>query len=55
MFVDTLSVMDEELRSLMDRSRDEAAGSAAYDLLAATDDNEVLARVLVEPGRPLWA
>ncbi|MYR97730.1 adenylosuccinate lyase [Streptomyces sp. SID8374] len=55
MFIDTLSVMDEELRSLLDRLRDEAAGSAAYDLLAATDDNEVLARVLVEPGRPLWA
>ncbi|CAM5335811.1 Adenylosuccinate lyase OS=Streptomyces microflavus OX=1919 GN=HUT09_29960 PE=4 SV=1 [Streptomyces microflavus] len=53
--MDTLSVMDEELRSLMDRLRDEAAGSAAYDLLVATDDNEVLARVLVEPGRPLWA
>lgn len=55
MFIDTLSVMDEELRSLLDRLRDEAAGSAAYDLLVATDDNEVLARVLVEPGRPLWA
>ncbi|MBT2429132.1 adenylosuccinate lyase [Streptomyces sp. ISL-112] len=47
--------MDKELRSLLDRSREEAAGSAAYDLLVATDDNEVLARVLVEPGRPLWA
>ncbi|MCD9901332.1 hypothetical protein LUR56_18080 [Streptomyces sp. MT29] len=47
--------MDEELRSLLDRLRDEAAGSAAYELLVATDDNEVLARVLVEPGRPLWA
>ncbi|WP_411080485.1 adenylosuccinate lyase [Streptomyces sp. cmx-18-6] len=47
--------MDEELRSLMDRLRDEAAGSAAYDLLVATDDVEVLARVLVEPRRPLWA
>lgn len=55
MFIDTLSVMDEELRSLLDRLRDEAAGSAAYELLVATDDNEVLARVLVEPGRPLWA
>jgi len=54
-FIDTLSVMDEELRSLLDRLRDEAAGSAAYELLVATDDNEVLARVLVEPGRPLWA
>lgn len=53
--MDTLSVMDEELCSLMDRLRDEAAGSAAYDLLVATDDNELLARVLVEPGRPLWA
>lgn len=55
MFIDTLSVMDEELRSLLDRLRDEAAGSAAYEPLVATDDNEVLARVLVEPGRPLWA
>ncbi|MFJ9571554.1 adenylosuccinate lyase [Streptomyces bacillaris] len=74
MCMDTLSVMDEELRSLMDRLRDEAAagppdpvadhptapdpaayGPAAYDLLVATDDHEALARVLVEPGRPLWA
>ncbi|MFD9425956.1 MULTISPECIES: adenylosuccinate lyase [unclassified Streptomyces] len=47
--------MDEEFRSLMDRLRDEADGSAAYDRLIATDDDEELARVLVEPGRPLWA
>ncbi|MFC9856628.1 MULTISPECIES: adenylosuccinate lyase [unclassified Streptomyces] len=47
--------MDEEFRSLMDRLRDEADGSAAYERLIATDDDEELARVLVEPGRPLWA
>ncbi|MFD3655537.1 adenylosuccinate lyase [Streptomyces sp. NPDC058620] len=47
--------MDEEFRSLTDRLRDEAGESAAYDRLVATDDDEELARVLVERGRPLWA
>ncbi len=77
--MDTLSVMDEELRSLVDRLRDEVAAKpaewttyasaahdpatcdpathalAVYDVLVATHDHELLARILVEPGRPLWA
>lgn len=55
---DTLTVMDEEFRSLADRLADEAdaAGeSAAYRGLLATEDEEELARVLVERERPLWA
>lgn len=52
---DTLTVMDEELRSLTDRLADEAGESAAYRRLLATDDDEELARVLVERERPLWA
>ncbi|OLO29883.1 adenylosuccinate lyase [Streptomyces sp. MNU77] len=55
MSVDTLSVMDEEFRSLMDRLEPEAAGSPQYALLVAVEDPEELARVLVEPHRPLWA
>lgn len=47
--------MDEEFRSLTDRLRDEAGESATYDRLVATDDDEELALVLVERGRPLWA
>ncbi|MFI6058231.1 adenylosuccinate lyase [Streptomyces sp. NPDC051286] len=47
--------MDEEFRSLTDRLADEAGESAAYRRLLATDDDEELARVLVEPERPLWA
>ncbi|OIJ67884.1 adenylosuccinate lyase [Streptomyces mangrovisoli] len=47
--------MDEELRSLTERLRQEAGGSAAYERLVATDDPDGLARVLTEPGRPLWA
>ncbi|MFI8435568.1 adenylosuccinate lyase [Streptomyces sp. NPDC079020] len=47
--------MDEEFRSLRDRLRDEAGRSAVYDRLISTDDDEELARVLVEPERPLWA
>lgn len=52
---DTLRVMDEEFRSLTDRLADEAGESAAYRRLLATDDDEELARVLVERERPLWA
>lgn len=52
---DTLTVMDEEFRSLTDRLADEAGESAAYRRLLATDDDEELARVLVERERPLWA
>ncbi|MEU6144950.1 adenylosuccinate lyase [Streptomyces sp. NPDC047081] len=47
--------MDEELRSLTERLRAEAAGSAACDRLAATEDTDELAGVLTEPGQPLWA
>lgn len=39
----------------MDRLEHEAAGSPLYDRLTATEDAEELARVLVEPQRPLWA
>jgi HEAT repeat protein len=47
--------MDEELRSLTERLRTESGGSLAYERLVATDDLDELARVLTEPGRPLWA
>ncbi|MGR8007276.1 adenylosuccinate lyase [Streptomyces hypolithicus] len=48
--------MDEELRSLSDRVRGEAAdASDAYVRLLATEDPEELATVLTESGRPLWA
>jgi HEAT repeat protein len=53
--------MDEELRSLTERLRAEAAASgtpdavAACDRLAETGDHDALAAVLTEPGRPLWA
>ena len=52
---DTLTVMDEEFRSLADRLGDEAGESTAYRRLLATEDDEELARVLVERERPLWA
>ncbi|CAL9385647.1 adenylosuccinate lyase [Streptomyces sp. Tu 3180] len=47
--------MDEESRSITERLRAEAGGSAAYDRLVATDDLDTLAAVLTEPGQPLWA
>ncbi|MFJ2745801.1 adenylosuccinate lyase [Streptomyces sp. NPDC087440] len=47
--------MDEELRSLIDRLDEEAGESAPYEELIATDDHEILARVLTEPEQPLWA
>ncbi|MFD6587944.1 adenylosuccinate lyase [Streptomyces anulatus] len=47
--------MDEEFRSLVDRLEPEAAGSPQYALLIGAEDPEELARVLVEPRRPLWA
>ncbi|MFE7625619.1 adenylosuccinate lyase [Streptomyces sp. NPDC057509] len=47
--------MDEEFRSLTHRLAEEAADSAAYRRLLATEDDEELARVLVEHERPLWA
>nr|WTB34640.1 adenylosuccinate lyase [Streptomyces sp. NBC_00830] len=55
MSADTLTVMDEEFRSLADRLGDEAGEPAAYRRLLATEDDEELARVLVERERPLWA
>jgi HEAT repeat protein len=53
--------MNEELRSLTERLRAEAAASgvpdapAACDRLAATEDQGELAAVLTGPGQPLWA
>ncbi|MGY0070891.1 adenylosuccinate lyase [Streptomyces sp. QTS137] len=50
--------MDEELRSLTERLRGEAAtaaGSAALDRLLVTEDPDALAAVLTEPGQSLWA
>ncbi|RPF37507.1 adenylosuccinate lyase [Streptomyces sp. TLI_185] len=47
--------MDEELRSLTERLRVESGATAAYDRLVATEDADELARVLTEPGQPLWA
>ncbi|MGV9287244.1 adenylosuccinate lyase [Streptomyces sp. NPDC003719] len=53
--------MDEELRSLTERLRSEAAASGARDAvtacdrLAATGDHDELAAVLTAPGQPLWA
>lgn len=47
--------MDEELRSLTERLRQEAGASAALDRLAATGDLDELAEVLTAPGQPLWA
>ncbi|MFF1476388.1 adenylosuccinate lyase [Streptomyces sp. NPDC058301] len=50
--------MDEELRSLADRLRDEARASdavAAYERLLSTRDHDELAAVLTERERPLWA
>jgi HEAT repeat protein len=46
--------MDEELRSLTERLRQES-GAAAYDRLVATEDPDELAGVLTAPGQPLWA
>ncbi|MEU1198988.1 adenylosuccinate lyase [Streptomyces sp. NPDC005813] len=47
--------MDGELRSLTERLRKEAAGSAEYDRLVATEDADALASALTETGQPLWA
>ncbi|MGW5122785.1 adenylosuccinate lyase [Streptomyces sp. NPDC004069] len=47
--------MDEELRSLTERLRQESGGSAAYGHLVATRDPDELAEVLTAPGQPLWA
>jgi HEAT repeat protein len=47
--------MDEELRSLTERLRRESEGAALHERLAVTADRDALARVLTEPGQPLWA
>lgn len=47
--------MDEELRSLTERLRQESGASAAFERLAGTRDPDELAGVLTEPGQPLWA
>ncbi|MEU0391780.1 adenylosuccinate lyase [Streptomyces sp. NPDC006208] len=47
--------MDEELRSLAHRLRNEAGGGATYERLLVTEDHEELAAVLTEAQRPLWA
>ncbi|MEU0246133.1 adenylosuccinate lyase [Streptomyces sp. NPDC006235] len=47
--------MDEELRSLTERLRQESGASPAFERLVATDDLDTLAAVLTEPGQPLWA
>ncbi|MEU1851413.1 adenylosuccinate lyase [Streptomyces sp. NPDC019990] len=47
--------MDEELRSLTERLRQESGASPPFERLVATDDLDALAGVLTEPGQPLWA
>ncbi|MBG0851259.1 adenylosuccinate lyase [Streptomyces spinoverrucosus] len=47
--------MDEELRSLTERLRQESGDSAQYERLTATEDHDALADVLTAPGQPLWA
>src|SRR5690606_19052589 len=51
----TLGDMDEEWRTLTQRLRTEAGGSADFDRLAQTEDTGTLAAVLTAPGQPLWA
>ncbi|MER7931391.1 adenylosuccinate lyase [Streptomyces sp. NPDC093272] len=47
--------MDEELRSLTERLRQESQGTAGYDRLLATEEPDELAEVLTAAGQPLWA
>ncbi|MEV0476969.1 adenylosuccinate lyase [Streptomyces prunicolor] len=47
--------MDEELRSLTERLRQESGGTVPYEHLAATGDLDELADVLTAVGQPLWA
>ncbi|MEU2777984.1 adenylosuccinate lyase [Streptomyces sp. NPDC007162] len=47
--------MDEELRSLTERLRQESQATPAYDRLLATEDHDELAEVLTAAGQPLWA
>ncbi|OQD53604.1 adenylosuccinate lyase [Streptomyces phaeoluteigriseus] len=47
--------MDEELRSLTERLRQESGGCADFEELVATTDQDALAEVLTAAGQPLWA
>ncbi|MFF7527624.1 adenylosuccinate lyase [Streptomyces bobili] len=47
--------MDDELRTLTERLRQESGGTAAFEELAATGDQDALAEVLTAAGQPLWA
>ncbi|WOX13660.1 adenylosuccinate lyase [Streptomyces sp. N50] len=47
--------MDEELRSLTERLRQESGGAVPYERLVATGDLDELAEVLTAVGQPLWA
>ncbi|MGW7289726.1 adenylosuccinate lyase [Streptomyces sp. NPDC054847] len=47
--------MDEELRSLASRLRDEAGGGPVYERLLATTDRDELAAVLTQGEHALWA
>lgn len=47
--------MDEELRSLTERLRQESGAPPAFERLVTTDDLDALAAVLTEPGQHLWA
>ncbi|MFB7929792.1 MULTISPECIES: adenylosuccinate lyase [Streptomyces] len=47
--------MDEELRSLTLRLRQESGATPAFERLVATEDVDALAGVLTEPGQQLWA
>lgn len=51
----TLALVDEELRSLTERLRQESGDTAAFRHLAAAEDPDELAEVLTAPGQPLWA
>jgi HEAT repeat protein len=47
--------MNEELRSLTERLRQESGESPLYERLVSTEDVDELAAVLTAPGQPLWA
>ncbi|MFJ9241312.1 adenylosuccinate lyase [Streptomyces sp. NPDC101776] len=47
--------MDEELRSVTERLRQESRGAVPYEELVSTGDLDALAEVLTAPGHPLWA
>jgi HEAT repeat protein len=47
--------VDEELRSLTQRVRQESGAGPAYEHLAAIENPDELAEVLTAPQQPLWA